>query len=76
MPSFFQNFVLSDKFEKGDVVVTKGNIDEQGNGIPPDLIVGKIISVHKNPSALFQTAEIESLVNVSRLDTVFILEGN
>ncbi len=66
--------VLSDKLEKGDVVVTKGDVDAGGNGYPPDLIVGKIVSVNKKASNLFQQAEVRSLVNRERLTMVFILK--
>lgn len=65
--------VLSDKLEKDDIVVTKGNVDSKGNGFPPGLAVGKIISVEKHPSALFQAAEVKSLVSFSKLKVVFVL---
>jgi rod shape-determining protein MreC len=67
------NVVLSDKLEKGDMVITKGDIDETGKGFPPDLVVGKIVSVNKKASALFQQAEVKSLVDFARLETVFVL---
>lgn len=67
------NVVLSEKLLKGDLVMTKGNIDERGLGIPPDLIIGKVISVNKKASSLFQTAEVKSLFDFSTLETVFII---
>jgi rod shape-determining protein MreC len=70
------NVVLSEKLEKDDLVRTKGDVDERGQGFPPDLIVGKIISVNKQPSALFQSAEVKSLVDFSRLSTVFVITQN
>lgn len=69
----FGNVVLSDKLEKNDIVVTKGDMDLQGNGYPPKLIVGKIVSVDKQPSNLFQSAKVQSLVNISQLGMVFVL---
>jgi rod shape-determining protein MreC len=69
----FGNIVLSEKLEKDDLVRTKGDVDEKGLGFPPDLIVGKIIAVNKQPSALFQSAEVRSLVDFSKLSTVFVL---
>jgi rod shape-determining protein MreC len=69
----FGNVVLSEKLEKDDLIRTKGDVDENGHGFPPDLIVGKIISVNKQPSALFQSAEVKSLVDFSKLSTVFVL---
>lgn len=71
----FGNVVLSDKLDNNSLVVTKGDVDGQGNGFPPDLVVGKIISVNKQPSALFQVAEVRSLVDFSKLSVVFILKN-
>ncbi len=68
------NVVLSEKLEKDNLVVTKGDVDNPaGQGIPPGLVVGKIVSVNKKESNLFQTAEIKSLVDFSRLETVFVI---
>ncbi len=69
----FDNVVLSDKLEKDDTVVTKGDIDAQGVGFPPNLVVGKIVSVNKKASSLFQNAEVRSLVSVKSLEMVFVL---
>jgi rod shape-determining protein MreC len=69
----FGNVILSDKLEKNDLVMTKGDEDLQGNGYPPQLIVGKIVSVDKQASSLFQEAKIESLVDISQLRIVFVI---
>ncbi|MGH7204307.1 MAG: rod shape-determining protein MreC [Candidatus Levyibacteriota bacterium] len=68
------NVVLSAKLAKNDVIVTKGDLDTNGNGYPPKLIVGKIISINKKASNLFQSAKVESLVNFSELHIVFVME--
>jgi rod shape-determining protein MreC len=70
---FFGNVVLADKLDKNDTVTTKGDITGDGGGYPPDLIVGKITSVSKKDSALFQTAELKSLVDFSKLRIVFVM---
>lgn len=67
------NVVLSDKLEKNDVIVTKGNLDSSGHGYPPGLIVGKIVSIDKQASSLFQSAKIQDLVNISQLRIVFVM---
>ncbi|HUQ85754.1 MAG TPA: rod shape-determining protein MreC [Candidatus Limnocylindrales bacterium] len=67
------NVVLSEKIKKGEIVVTKGNIDEDDKGFPPNLVVGKVVSVNKKASSLFQTAEIKSLVDFSKIETVFVI---
>lgn len=69
------NVLLSDSLEKGDFVVTKGDINVNGQGFLPNLVVGKITSINKNPSDLFQKAEIQSLADFTKLDKVFVI-GN
>lgn len=68
-----QNVILSDKVAKGDTVITAGDIDASGLGFPPGLIIGKVISVAKTPSALFQAAEIETGIAITQLSSVFIV---
>lgn len=62
-----KNVLLSDVLHTGDTVVTKD---------PPLLVVGKIISVNKKASSLFQTAEVQSLVDVMNLKMVFVILEN
>ncbi len=69
----FDNVLLSDTLKVGDIVVTSGEVDINGKGFPPDLVVGKITSVEKNPSSLFQRASVASLINFSKLTNVFVL---
>jgi len=66
------NVLLSDTLQKQDIVLTKGDVNQDGSGFPPDLVVGKIISISKNPSDLFQKAEIKSLVDFANLNKVFV----
>jgi rod shape-determining protein MreC len=68
--------VLSEKLEKDDIVVTKGDVDSIGRGYPPGIVVGKIVSVNKKASSLFQAAEVVSLVDFEKLEMVFVLTGN
>lgn len=67
------NVLLSDELKKDDLVYTKGDASlENGIGILPDLLVGKIVSLEKNPSALFQKGRLKTLVNLNNLSVVFI----
>jgi len=68
-----ENVVLSDKLQKDDKVVTSGDIQVDGSGIPQGLVIGTVISVDKTPSAIFQTAKIKSLLTISHLDHAFII---
>jgi len=70
------NILLSENITVGELVLTKGDINSSGVGIPQDLVVGKVISVEKNPSNLFQKAKVESFVNFGSLSTVFIYMPN
>ncbi|MCL4353379.1 rod shape-determining protein MreC [Patescibacteria group bacterium] len=69
------NVLLSDNLKAGDIVLTKGDVGASGAGFMPGLIVGKIVSISKNASDLFQKAKIESLVDFSKIDTVFVVNS-
>lgn len=69
------NVLLSDKLITGDIVLTKGDFEDNGQGFPPNLVVGKISSVSKNPSDLFQKAEIKSFIDFSKINMVFVLKS-
>lgn len=68
-----ENVVLSDKLEKDDLVMTKGDVDEKGGGFPPNLVVGKVVSVNKKASNLFQSAQVKSLVDFNKIRMVFVV---
>lgn len=67
------NVLLSDKLSIGDYVATKGDLNLENIGFPPSLIIGKITSIDKKASELFQKAKVKSLVNFSKLTTVFVV---
>lgn len=70
----FDNVLLTTKLKKDDPVVTKGDVDEKGIGYPPDISVGKIISIEKKQSDLFQKATVISPIDFKNLTVVFILK--
>ncbi|MDO8658443.1 MAG: rod shape-determining protein MreC [Candidatus Levybacteria bacterium] len=72
----FDNVLLSEKLEDSDIILTKGDLNINSLGLPPNLIVGKIVSVDKKPSSLFQTAKIQSLLDFTKLETVFVVVQN
>src|SRR5581483_4103851 len=65
--------MILDNVLLSDTLKTKGDLDNFGIGIPPDLLVGKIVSIDKKASNLFQSAKIKSLLDITRLSTVFIV---
>ncbi len=67
------NVLLSDSLKSSDLVLTNGGTSLNGSGYPPYLVVGKISSVDKKASSLFQRAEVSSFINFSKITTVFIL---
>ncbi len=67
------NVLPSQNLKIGDLVLTKGDVNMDGVGIQPDLIVGKIESIEKIPVAIFQKAEVQSFIDLNRLSIVFIV---
>lgn len=68
----FERVAITDTLSKNDIVLTKGDVGENGK-IPPDLIIGKIESINKIASDPFQTAIISSYIDISRLTRVFVI---
>lgn len=69
------NVVLSDDLRSGDLIITALGQNIDTTGYPPGLIIGKITSVEKNPSNLFQRASVKSLVDVTKIADVFVITG-
>ncbi len=67
------NVLQSDDIKISDIILTKGDQDIKGIGLPPDLTLGKLISVGKKPSNLFQKGEVVSFLDFSNLSTVFVI---
>jgi rod shape-determining protein MreC len=67
------NVVLSDNLQTQDLVLTKGDVDTSNLGFPPDLVVGEISAISKNPSDLFQKADVKSLIDFSKRTKVFVV---
>lgn len=67
------NVLQSDDIKISDILVTKGEQNTSGRGIPPDLIIGKITSVDKKPSEVFQKGKVQSPLDFSSLSTVFVV---
>ncbi|MDO8639533.1 MAG: rod shape-determining protein MreC, partial [bacterium] len=70
------NVLLSENINSGEFVLTYGDINQEGIGVPQDLIIGKITEIEKNPSDLFQKAKVESFVDFASLLTVFVYIEN
>ena len=57
------------KVKKGDRVITSG----LGGLYPKGILIGTIVEVMVQPHELFQTASIETAVDLSRMEEVFII---
>lgn len=69
----FDNILLSENLKKDDLIITKGDLNQKGEGFLPGLIVGKISSISKNASDLFQKAKVKQLVDLTKLNMVFVI---
>ncbi|WP_022854608.1 rod shape-determining protein MreC [Thermodesulfobacterium thermophilum] len=67
----FVYYLPSDaQVKSGDEVLTSG----QDGLFPPGLLVGQIVNVYRDPAqSIFKMAEIASLVDLYRVDMVFVL---
>jgi len=55
--------------QEGDLVLTTGEGDLEAN-----LVLGEVEDVFKNEKELFQEAKVKPLLDLSKLETVFILK--
>jgi len=65
-------FVPQDATMKaGDLVVTSG----LGGGFPPDILIGQVVSVHKQDTELYQTAVIQPRDDFSTLEILLVISN-
>ena len=72
---FFDNVLLSDHLEKGELVLTSGDLKLDQTGFLPNIIVGQIVSIEANPTDLFQKAKLKTLVDFSKISKVFVVKS-
>ena len=65
----FAGMLQNQGVEKGDRVITSG----LGGLFPKGILIGNIVEVKRQPHELFQTASIETAVDLSRMEEVFII---
>lgn len=73
---FFDHVVITDTISKGENVISKGEIDSNGIGIPPGFILGSITKVNKSETKPFQNALVATPLHLSKITTVFIISEN
>ncbi len=65
--------LASESLQPSDIVVTGGSQNLLGKGLPPNLLVGKVVDVDKKSSALFQSGKLKRFVDPKTLTRVFIV---
>lgn len=70
----FDRVDVREKVTEGELVVTRGEVEENGAGIVGDLIVGKVTSLRREESAPFQSAKVEPVIQYLSLTLVFIIK--
>lgn len=68
-----QGVLITDTLSKDAIVTSKGEVDGEGIGVLPDIIIGKVVSVSKNETAPFQSAQVQTVIDFSKLTNVFII---
>ncbi len=71
----FDHVAAESKITVGETILSKGDVNSDGIGIPPGLVIGKISSVAHAASLPFQNAKVESKIVSSRLSRVFVIVG-
>jgi len=65
----FEKILTSQKLAKDNLVVTSG----QDKILPPNLIIGEITKIAKKETKVFQTAQLELLIDYNKLLKVFVI---
>lgn len=72
---FLDKVTLNEQISEDDLVLTAGNLSQENelSGYLPDLIIGKVTQVKRLESALFQQAQMQGPLDVSKLEFVFLV---
>ncbi len=70
----FDHVVITDTISKNETVITRGELDGRGVGIPSGFIIGKITRVNKSDTKPLQSATVESMLQFNSLSTVFVIK--
>ncbi|MBP7832689.1 MAG: rod shape-determining protein MreC [Candidatus Levybacteria bacterium] len=70
----FDHVTITDTISKNESVLTKGELNSTGIGIPPGLVIGKITRVDKSDTQPLQSAVVEHMIPFNSLSTVFVIK--
>ncbi len=65
-----EKIAQSDSIKPGETVITAGS-----DPIPKGILIGQVETVERSDNALFQTANLRPLANISKLEIVFVVLG-
>lgn len=65
-----EKIAQSETIKPGETVITAGS-----DPIPKGILIGQVESVDRSDNALFQTANLRPLANISKLEIVFVVLG-
>jgi len=68
-----EGVVISDTIPKDGVVTTKGEVDRDGLGLYPDIIMGRVTTISRSDTAPFQSAQVKPIIDFSKLIDVFVI---
>jgi rod shape-determining protein MreC len=66
----FDKITQAESIKKGELVITAGS-----GLVPRGILIGEVESASKSDNAVFQSAQLRPLVNISSLEIVFIVTG-
>jgi rod shape-determining protein MreC len=66
----FDKITQAESIKKGELVITAGS-----GLVPRGILIGEVESASKSDNAVFQSAQLRPLVNISSLEIVFVVIG-
>jgi rod shape-determining protein MreC len=65
---YLENIMLDTDYKEGEAVVTSG----LGGSMEQGILIGKTVNVQKNSTGIFKTIAVEPVVDLSKLELVFV----
>ena len=67
---------LFEKITQAESIAISEQIVSSGSGlVPKGILIGQVESISKSDNAVFQSAQLKPLVDLSRLEVVFVVTG-
>lgn len=66
----FEKITQAESIKRGEFVITSGS-----GLVPKGIIIGEVESSTKSDNAVFQSAQLKPLVDISSIEVVFVVIG-